>query len=118
MALKVNTKLLPVDYIPNIERDDPNPTVFTLKPLNGAEYLDVIAYMTNADGVQRLSRAGIEKIFAYGVRNVSNVIDQDGQLVKKATADLFDPIILSEIAGEILSISEIGDSEKKISSSQ
>ena len=113
MALKVNTKLTPVDYIPNIERNEAKPTVFNLKPLNGAEYLEVIGCMNNNDGIQRLSRIGMEKIFKYSVLNVSNVIDQDGQPVSKPTVDMFDPIILAEIAGEIMNISEIGEAERK-----
>lgn len=119
MTITLYSKLTPVDYIPISEREADTPTTFKLKPLNGAEYLDVMCHMVNDEnGGQRLSRTGLEKIMRYGVKGVNNLIDENGKPINKVKPDMFGPILLSEIASEIMSISEVDEQEKKISTLQ
>lgn len=114
MAIQVTTKLITEDYIPVIEREELSPATFTLKPLNGAEYLDVMCHMIDDDeGGQRLSRQGIEKIFKYGVKEVNNLLDSDNKPLTKVKPEMLSPILLSEIASRIMAISEVTEQERK-----
>ncbi len=114
MAITVSTKLTPEMYTPLQEREETNPTRFQLKPLTGAEYIDIMCHMiSDGEGGQRLSKDGIEKIIRYSVLSVENLLNEKGNPIKKFRSDMLGPILLSELAAHIMEISEIGDTERK-----
>lgn len=114
MAIVVRSKLIPEVYTPKSEIDAPSPTVFTLKPLNGIEYTDVMCHlMDDGDGNQRISSIGLRKLIKYGVTHVDGLIDEKGKNVKKFTPEMLDPVLLSELASKILEISDIQEAERK-----
>lgn len=110
MAITINTKIAPEQYTPARERGSEDPTTFTLKPLNGFEYLDVISHATQDGG--QLSITGMRKCIGYGLTGADNLKDENGRDVKLDAGQL-DPVLLAELAGRILTISHLSEDERK-----
>jgi hypothetical protein len=114
MAIVVRSKLIPETYTPKSEIDADNPASFTLKPLNGLEYTDIMCHLIDdGDGNQRISVTGLNKLIKYGLVSAEGLTDEKGKQIKKPGAEMLDPVLLSEIATRILDISNISENERK-----
>lgn len=120
MAILAITALTAKKYVPLSEQDsevDANElTSFDLKPLNGLEYMEVISELkTDSEGVSRLSGEGLKKSIRYGLVGWDNFNDEQGRKVKfnKFNVSKVPPLVLAELASEIINVSETGNEERK-----
>lgn len=116
MSITAISKLIAEDYIPQSDIDSDNPTKFRLRPLNGMQYMEVMSELIrNDDGQLRISGKGMKMALQYGLIGWSNFRDEDGNELKFniLNVEKIPPVILSELASEIISRSEIGEEERK-----
>lgn len=116
MAITAISKLTAEDYIAQSDREDESPTRFRLRPLNGLQYMEVISELSRGDdGQLRISGKGMKLALQYGLVGWSNFRDSDGKEIKfnPVNVEKIPPVILSELAGEIINRSEIGEDERK-----
>lgn len=116
MAITAITNLAPFDYVPESDRDSESPTTFKLTPLNGMQYMEVISEITtDTNGDSRLSGTGMNRAIKYGLTGWENFPDENGKAVKFNPIAIrkIPPVILAELAREIVSKSELGVSEQK-----
>ena len=103
-------------YIPESEKNEPNPAEFTLKPLNGLEFMEVMNEMyRDENGVLRMPGEALKKAINFGVRGWKNFLDPQGEDVpfNKSNIPLIPAPVLSDLANKIISISEVGVAERK-----
>ena len=115
MAITAISNLAPFDYVPELDRDSESPTTFKLKPLNGMQYMEVISELKSDGGETRLSGKGMHLAINHGLVGWDNFSDDNGKAVKFNPANInkIPPIVLAELAGEIVSKSELGVTETK-----
>ena len=116
MAITAISRLIAEDYVTEGDRGSDEPTSFSLKPLNGMQYMEVIAELkTNGDGEASLTGEGLKLAIKYGLVGWKNFCDEDGANLKfnKLSVTFIPPTILAELASEIISRSEVGAEERK-----
>ena len=118
MAITAISKLTAEDYVPESDRDSDadDQTSFSLKPLNGMQYREVIAELkTDGDGESSLTGQGLKLAIKYGLAGWENFSDENEKVLKfnKLNVSKIPPIILTELAGEIINRSEVGAEERK-----
>ncbi len=116
MTITAFSGLAPEKYIPRSEREEDSPAEFTLKPLNGLEYMEVIGQLINDEDLGwQITGRGLRIAISYGVIGWTEFNDADGKEIKfsKNNVKLLPSVILGELADKIINISEIGEAERK-----
>ena len=116
MEITAISKLTTADYIPENDKESSEPTAFKLKPLNGMQYMEVIAELkTDENGEASLTGKGLGLAIKFGLAGWDNFCDEDGKNLKFNRLNIvkIPPIILTELAGEIINRSEVGAEERK-----
>lgn len=116
MAITAITKLAVADFVPDREIGADLPATFRLRPLTGPQYLEMISEMVrDSEGQTRLSGRGLRRVIEWGLVGWSNILDENGQPFKfsQQNVALIPPLVLSEIASEIINRSEIGEEQEK-----
>ena len=116
MAITAISRLTTKDYVTEGDKDSDDQTVFKLKPLNGLQYMDVIAELrTDENGEAGLTGKGLGLAIKYGLAGWENFNDEDEKELKfnKLNVSKVPPIVLTELAGEIINRSEAGGEERK-----
>ena len=116
MSIQIISNITPFDYTPTGDRESADPTVFKLLPLNGMQYMEVMNELTrDANGTMKLSSRGLQQALKYGLIDWKNLCDENGKNVKFNAFNInkIPPFILTELAGEIIDRSEVGDAVRK-----
>lgn len=116
MTIHAKNTFTPVIFTPDSEKDSDDPTTFTLKPLNGLEYMQVLNNTTIDDnGVTKLSATGLELALRHGLTGANNLIGENGKPItlNRFTMKTLSAVLLIEIANAILEASEIDGEERK-----
>jgi len=116
MSITAAKGFIPEKYIPESQKNETPPAEFTLKPLTGLEYMEVMSEMYRDDkGQIHMPGTALTLAINYGLKGWKNFIDEDGEDVgfsKQAIAFL-PAVELSELADKIIAISELGVAERK-----
>lgn len=115
MPLIASEKIAPKWWTPSDYEDDDDPVSFKLKPLNGSQKVELASEIIEVDGDLKISGRGLLKAIRYGLVGWKNYVDSKGKDIKfnVMSAQELPPEILSEMAIEIWTMSELGDDEKK-----
>jgi hypothetical protein len=116
MAITAIDNLSPSWYTPDCEKDEDVPTRFNLRPLDGLEYMEVISEVTKHDsGDFAITSKGMQKAIRSGVVGWENFKGSTGKDIKFSPHNLnkVPPLILQELAGEIIERSELGAEAEK-----
>lgn len=116
MSITITSGLVEEQYIPISEKESENPTSFTLSPLDGMQYMEVIAELKrDEEGTFRISPKGLQFALKYGLKGWVNLTNNTGEnIVFNEFNKRFLPArILAELANKIVDISELGESERK-----
>ena len=106
-------------YTPESERDEEETkrTRFKLQPLDGTQYLDVMAQVnTTPNGDIQMSGYGLRMAAKWGVVGWENFADPEtGKEMKfnAFTVARIPPVILKELVSEIMDRSELGEIQVK-----
>ncbi len=101
------TGLVPEKYTPENQRFDDDPAIFTIRPLNGMEAMEMMAESTTG-GVMRVA-------IKYGLEGWENCKNKDGDIIQFSTENLgyILPQTLSELAEKIIELTDLGESQVK-----
>jgi hypothetical protein len=116
MPITAISNLTPEWYTPECEKGVDDPTRFKLKPLDGKEYMEIMSeFRREESGEFTISSRGLHAALKYGLVGWENFMDSHGKDVKYSPHNLgkVPPIILQELAGEIINRSELGETERK-----
>lgn len=95
-------------FTPTSQEDSPTPARFKIRPLSGTEHIDCLGL----NGYDR------NKVLQYGLKdweNISDPLTNDALKFSQLKFGSVPPLILTEIAGEIISRSEFtGEQEKNL----
>jgi hypothetical protein len=93
------------------EQTGENPTRFKLKPLNGLNYLELLAGL---DG-QKLTARSIDAALQYGLVAWENFKDFDGNEIEHSVRNFerIPPMTINAIVNEIMNISQLSGEERK-----
>jgi len=111
MAIKTISVLAATWFVPKSEKDDMNPARFEVRPLDGMQYMEVMNE-TSGTGVDlRISGRGLKLALQHGLVGWETVQDKDGKNIEFSRNEVnrLPPILLTELAAEILDISELGE---------
>jgi len=103
MAITICEKLVTDWYTPESEKDEAEPTRFRIKPMNGSQALQV------------LNTENLQLALTFGLIDWENVKNANGEQVefKKPRISMLHANLLSEIANEIVSRSNLTGDEIK-----
>ena len=119
MAMRALRRMAPVWYTPDSQKDDPNPTRFKIRGLNGTEQgyiqpeLKINETTRMVDG---MSGRGLEQTLGYGLLDWENLVDEDGSsqiAYSPLNFGRIDLITRTELAMQILAASFVSPEEKK-----
>jgi len=116
MSITAISGLTAEKYIPEIDKDSDEPTSFKLKPLSGVHYMSIMAEVTElGDGESRITGNGLRLAIKHGLVGWDNFNDAQGNKMKFNPVNVkkIPPAILTELAGEIISRSEVGGEQIK-----
>lgn len=116
MPITAIDNLSPSWYTPECEKDEENPTRFNLRPLDGLEYMEVIAEVTKLEsGDFSISSRGMQKAIRSGVVGWENFLGSNGKDIKFSPHNInkIPPLILQELASEVIERSELGAEAEK-----
>jgi len=116
MSITAISGLTVQDYICAADKESDEPTTFKLKPLSGMHYMEIMAEVTDSgNGEQRISGNGLRLAIKHGLTGWDNFPDDNGKDLKFNSMNLqkIPPVELAELAGQILSISEVSGAQTK-----
>jgi len=116
MAIVAQAKVLESDYIIESDRDSETPTIFKLKPMDGQQYMGVMAEANmDQDGMMTFSERTMKNTLRYGLVGWNNFPDEEGKEVKFSRHNFGRiPVTeLTELFSEIIRISSISEDESK-----
>lgn len=116
MAIIARGKITEVIFITENDRESEDPTKFTLKPMDGVQYMGVMAEGNiDADGMMSFSERTMKSALRYGLVGWDNFNDGDGKKVKFSRLQFGQlPVeVLTEIFSEIISISTVDEDDSK-----
>lgn len=116
MAIIAQAKITEHEYIIEDDRDSDNPTKFRLQPMDGQQYMGVMAEANmDDDGMMSFSETTMKKTLKYGLIGWSNFVDEDGKDVKfsRNTVGRVPVTVLTELFSEIIRMSSVSDDETK-----
>lgn len=109
-------QLIAINYTPRADQGSDNPTTFKLRPLDGLQYMEVMHELTESKGSGvRISAAGKLLALKYGLADWNNFNDAQGNAIPFSPVNfkLIPPVILNELAIEIMNRSEFGEGDQK-----
>lgn len=119
MAIEIRKKLAPSWYTPESEKDEPSPTRFRVRPLDGVERLECYEYLSHDEksGQTYLNAKGVAFCANHGVIGWENSPEKsdDGsdKPFNQTVVRTLDPLLIRELGLHIFSITELGvESEK------
>ncbi|MBL1293070.1 MAG: hypothetical protein COB61_004275 [Thiotrichales bacterium] len=120
MAISIVNKLSTVWYVPRPEIEAASPSRFSLRPLNGMQYMEVIQETTGAGLDIRISGRGLKLALEYGLVDWEGITNAAGEKVNYSRIELqkLPPELLTELANQIIIQSDVTEDEIKNSSSQ
>ena len=112
MTIKALSKLAPEYYTPESEKESANPTRFKLRPLTPAEKESVTVY---ENGQFQIPPRNYGQVLRMGLVDWDNFLDNRDKPVKCTFVnhDRIPSEIRLELAGEILTRSNIDEDEEK-----
>jgi hypothetical protein len=116
MSIVITSGLVKENYISKFDTGSDNKTTFELMPLNGFQYMEVMAEMRrNEDGDYRITVKGLRLAIKFGLIDWSGLLDPDGSEINfnKDNISKLPSLVLSDLSGKIIDISELGDTERK-----
>ncbi len=118
MAMQALKRMAPFWYTPDGQKDDPNPTKFKVRGLNGNEqgYIQPeLKIDETTKMVSGMSGRGLELTLAYGLLGWENFLDEDGGQVAYSPLNFgrVDLVTRTELAMQILAASFVTPEEKK-----
>lgn len=115
MPLIKHNKLDPVWFTPDEYQGDEDPIEFKIKPLTGAQSVEVGTEIVEVAGVTRVTGKGLLLAVRHGLIGWRNYIDDRGKDIKFSImeANNLPSDLLSEIAVRIYELSEPDENEKK-----
>ena len=114
MGIKALSGLVPEWYTPAGQEDDPTPTRFRLRPLNGSEYGEVADYIDMVGGRIFIRNAGRDLCLKTALLDWENFEGFDGPLEFSMNAiDLIPHTLRVELVNRILEISTLGEEQVK-----
>ena len=115
MTIQAITNLVADWYTPKSQLDDPEPTRFKLKPLDGQQYMNVmVESRDDGAGNPQLTPAGFNSALQQGVVGWENLMDGSRPVpFNKRGLGVVPMEILLELATEIVNRSTPDDDEKK-----
>lgn len=111
MAIKPVNVVAPFWFTPEDQRDDPNPTRFQLKALDGKQALEVLSGVHGGS----MSPECVNSCLKYGLVGWENFTEADGKPIKFVPTNYgrIPPETLSEIIGVIIDHTQLGEDDKK-----
>ena len=103
-------------YTPESEEDEEKPSKFKIKPLNGEQFMEVVADSeTDRSGDIRLNGRGLKLALRYGIIDWENIEKENGIPLKFSVHNLklLPMEVLSDLASEIVNRSAMEDDETK-----
>ena len=116
MAIVASAPITQVKFIVEDDREDENPTKFDLKPLDGQQYMGVMAEGNlDKDGMMSFSESTMKTTLRYGLVGWENFDDADGKKVKFSRLNFGRlPVgVLTEIFSEIIRLSSLDEDDSK-----
>lgn len=102
------------DFILPQQKDDENPVVFEIGPLDGLQYLDVMTELVKTETGGRFTGQGMIKIVKYGIKGWRNFKFKGVEMpFSKENIKLVHGVHLSDIADRIIDLSVLGADEVK-----
>lgn len=116
MAIVASGKLTESTYIIEEDRDDEEPTTFKLKPMDGQQYMGVMAEGNlDNDGMMSFSERTMKQTLRYGLVGWDNFNDAEGKAVKFSRMNFgrLPVTVLTELFSEIINISSLSEEDSK-----
>jgi len=116
MAIIAQAKITEMDYIIEDDRESESPTVFKIRPLDGQQYMGVMAEANmTSDGDMTFSESTMKKTLRYGLTGWNNFPDADGKDVKFSRVNFGRIPVegLTELFSEIIRVSSMSEDETK-----
>jgi len=109
-------KIDKVDYVIESDRGSENPTTFKLKPMDGQQYMGVMAEANmDQDGMMSFSERTMKNTLKYGLVGWDNFPDEDGKDVKfsRLAFGRIPVAELTELFSQIIKMSSVSEDEGK-----
>jgi len=116
MAITASAPITEVEYIVEDDREDENPTRFKLKPMDGQQYMGVMADGNiDQDGLMSFSERTMKNTLRYGLVNWDNLHDAEGKAIKFSRLNFGRlPVgVLTELFSEIIRLSSLSEDDSK-----
>jgi len=116
MAITALKKIIKTDFTTEDDRKSENPTIFKLNPMDGLQYMGVMAEGNiDTDGMMTFSERTMKTTLRYGLVGWSNFNDEHGKEIKFSRHSFGKlPVgVLTEIFSEIISISSVDEEDSK-----
>lgn len=118
MPIKALKRMAPFWYKPDSQKDDPSPTRFKIRGLNGTEQGYVqpeLVIDTTGKMVTGMTGKGLELTLGYGLLDWENFTDEDGAAIAFSPINFgrLDIVTRTELAMQILAASYVAPEEKK-----
>jgi len=116
MAIVASAPITDVEYIVEEDREDENPTRFKLKPLDGQQYMGVMAEGNiDDDGMMSFSESTMKKTLKYGLIGWDNFTDAESKAIKFSRLNFGRlPVgVLTELFSEIIRMSSLNEEDSK-----
>lgn len=116
MAITVLTGLAEEWFTPEDERGEDTPTRFKIRPLNGMEFLEVMAEGEQVGDSFVTNHAGRTLLLRRGLVDWENLLEENGRPLKFSVHNLakIPANILAELSNEIMQRSALAMEEKKV----
>lgn len=120
MASTASSPLAPFEYVLEADRNEEAPPTFKLRGLNGIEFMEVMADAKSDETGNRvdLTPQGLRTAIRYGLLGWQNFNDAEGNRVR-FFGDMNKNLArlrltqLTELAGQIIEASDIGEDDAK-----
>lgn len=114
MGIRALSGLVPEWYTPVGQDDDPSPTRFQFRPLNGRELGMVSDHIKLEDGRLLIAAEGIERCLAMALQDWENFEDDSGPIrFSRQAMDLIPVRVRRELASKIVTRSYLSEDDRK-----
>ena len=105
MSITLTSTLTPIWFTPQSQIDVDQPAEFKLKPLSGQQMLEVLCGPT----------PDLMLAIQHGLKDWKGIQDTHGKALpfKLSKASMLPALLLSELANEIISLSQLGETDTK-----
>lgn len=112
MALHAIPHILPFDYVPNCDKNEPEKTTFKLRPLNGQQHMEVLHEI---DETGHYTARAMGLAIKYGLIGWENFTDAGGAALPFSPLNItrIPPVIMQELALAVIRRSDLGEAALK-----